>query len=65
MDMKLIGTQIREARIAHGFKNQAQLAVKLNMSVNTLSGIESGRKKGTRTEILRVIGEELNIKFEI
>ena len=63
--MKLIGKQIQKARIAHGFKNQAQLAVKLNMSVNTLSGIESGRKKSTRTEILSIIGKELGIKFEI
>lgn len=62
---KSIGDQIKEARIAKGFKNQAQLAVKLNMSVNTISGLESGRKKSTSITILKIIGNELNIKFEI
>ncbi len=62
---KTLGTQIRDARIAKGFKNQAQLAVKLNMSVNTISGLESGRKKSTSLTILQLIGEELDIKFEI
>jgi transcriptional regulator with XRE-family HTH domain len=59
------GERIKDARIAKGFKNQAQLAVKLNMSVNTLSALESGRKVNTRTSILQLIGKELNIKFEI
>lgn len=62
---KTIGDQIREARIAKGYKNQAQLAVKLNMSVNTLSGLESGRKKSTSLTILQLIGKELDITFEI
>lgn len=62
---KTIGEQIKEARLAKGYKNQAQLAVKLNMSVNTLSGLESGRKKSTSLTILQLIGKELDIKFEI
>lgn len=65
MDKKTLGKQIRDARIAKGYKNQAQLAVKLNMSVNTISGLESGRKKSTSLTILQLIGEELDIKFEI
>lgn len=60
-----IGDQIRDARIAKGYKNQAQLAVKLNISVETLSGLESGRKKSTSLTILQLIGKELDIKFEI
>jgi len=62
---KTIGDQIKEARIAKGYKNQAQLAVKLNMSVDTISGLESGRKKSTSITVLQLIGKELNIKFEI
>ncbi len=65
MEKNTIGKQIQEARIAKGYKNQAQLAVKLNMSVNTISGLESGRKKSTSLTILQLIGEELGIKFEI
>lgn len=64
-DKKPLGEQIRDARIAKGYKNQAQLAVKLNMSVNTISGLESGRKKSTSLTILQLIGKELDIKFEI
>lgn len=60
-----IGDQIRDARIAKGYKNQAHLAVKLNISVNTISGLESGRKKSTSLTILQLIGEELGITFEI
>lgn len=62
---KTIGEQIKEARLAKGYKNQAQLAVKLNMSVDTISGLESGRKKSTKLTILQLIGEELGITFEI
>ena len=65
MEQKSIGDQIRDARVAKGYKNQAQLAVKLNMSVNTISGLESGRKKSTSLTILQLIGKELDIKFEI
>lgn len=66
MDKKLtIGEQIKEARKAKGFKNAAQLAVKLNVSVDTISGLESGRKKSTSLTILQIIGKELNITFEI
>lgn len=65
MAEKTIGNQIKEARIAKGYKNQAQLAVKLNISVETLSGLESGRKKSTSLTILQLIGKELDIKFEI
>ena len=59
------GKQIKEAREAKGYKNQAQLAVKLNMSVNTINGLESGRKKSTSLAILQLIGKELDITFEI
>ncbi len=62
---KKLGKIIKDARIAKGYKNQAQLAVKLNMSVNTISGLESGRKTSTSLTILKLIGEELDIKFEI
>lgn len=65
MEKKSIGKQIQEARIAKGYKNQSQLAVKLNISTNTISGLESGRKKSTSLTILQLIGEELGIKFEI
>jgi len=65
MDIEKIGKQIKAARIAKGYKNQAQLAVKLNMSVNTISGLESGRKKSVKTLILQLIGKELGITFEI
>ena len=64
-EKKSLGTQIRDARKAKGYKNVAQLAVKLNISVNTLSGLESGRKKSTSLTILQLIGNELGIKFEI
>ncbi len=64
-EKKSLGDQIRDARIAKGYKSQAQLAVKLNMSVDTISGLESGRKKSTKLTILQLIGEELGIKFEI
>ncbi len=60
-----LGNKIYEARIAKGYKNASELAVKLNMSVNTISGLESGRKKSTSLTNLRLIGEELGIKFEI
>lgn len=60
-----IGKQISEARKAKGYKNAAQLAVKLNLSVDTISGLESGRKTSTSLTILRLIGKELGIKFEI
>lgn len=60
-----MGEQIKKARLAKGYKNQAQLAVKLNISVETLSGLESGRKKSTSLTILQLIGKELDIKFEI
>lgn len=60
-----IGTKIRDARKAKGYKNQAQLAVKLNVSVDTISGLESGRKKSVSLTILQLIGKELDIKFEI
>ena len=62
---KTIGDQIREARLAKGYKNQAQLAVKLNMSTDTISGLESGRKKSTSLTILQLIGKELDITFKI
>jgi len=61
----IIGKQIQEARIAKGYKNQAQLAVKLNMSVDTIAGLESGRKKSTSLTMLQLIGKELGITFEI
>lgn len=64
-EKKTLGEQIKEARISKGYKNQAQLAVKLNMSVNTISGLESGRKKSTSLTILQLIGEELDITFQI
>ena len=57
--------QIKEARKAAGFKTAAQLAVKLGVSVDTISGLESGRKKSTSLYILQKIQAELNIKFEI
>lgn len=60
-----IGEQIKNARLAKGFKNQAQLAVKLNLSVDTISGLESGRKKSVSLTILQLIGKELDITFEI
>lgn len=65
MENQTIGEKIRDGRIAKGYKNQAQLAVKLNMSVNTISGLESGRKTSTSLTILQLIGRELGITFEI
>jgi len=65
MESNNIGAKIKEGRKAKGFKNQAQLAVKLNMSVNTISGLESGRKKSTSVTILQLIGRELGITFQI
>lgn len=62
---KTLGQQIKEARLAKGYKNQAQLAVKLNMSTDTISGLESGRKKSTSLTILQLIGKELGITFKI
>lgn len=65
MENQTIGEKIRDGRIAKGYKNQAQLAVKLNMSVNTISGLESGRKTSTSLTILQLIGKELGITFNI
>lgn len=65
MERQTIGDQIKDARKLKGYKNVAQLAVKLNISVATISGLESGRKKSTSLTILQLIGKELEITFKI
>lgn len=62
--MENIGNQIKIARDAAGLTQQ-QLADKINVHKDTISGLESGRKKSTSITILQLIGEELNITFEI
>ena len=59
-----MGEQIRDARIAKGY-SQTQLSAKINVSINTLSGLESGRRKSTSIIILQLISDELGIKFAI
>lgn len=61
---KSIGTQIKEARIAAGL-TQIQLANKINVHKDTISGLECGRRKSTSITILQLIGNELEVKFEI
>lgn len=59
-----IGTQIKEAREAKKL-TQFQLAAKIRVSLDTISGLECGRKKNTSITMLQLIGEELGITFEI
>lgn len=61
---KSIGEQIKEARKVKGL-TQLQLAGKIRVSLDTISGLESGRKQNTSLTILQLIGTELDIKFEI
>lgn len=59
-----IGTQIKDAREAKRL-TQFELAAKIRVSLDTISGLESGRKKNTSITMLQLIGEELGITFEI
>lgn len=59
-----IGIKIKEAREAKGL-TQFQLAARIRVSLDTISGLECGRKKNTSVTILQLIGDELDIKFEI
>lgn len=64
LDMENLGIQIKNARKAAGLTQQ-ELSEKINVHKDTISGLESGRKKSTSLTVLQLIGNELNIKFEI
>lgn len=58
------GKKIQEARINKGL-TQLQLAVKVNVSISTISNIELAKKDSVSTSTLQLIGKELDIQFEI
>lgn len=62
--MEKIGEQIKEARLSLGLTQQ-QLASRLNMSTATINKLENGKMEGINTRLLKLIGGELNITFEI
>lgn len=64
LNMENLGNQIRDARKLAGLTQQ-ELSDKINVHKDTISGLESGRKKSTSLTVLQLIGKELNIKFEI
>lgn len=61
---KPIGDQIRDARKLKGW-SQKQLSEATNVHKDTISSIESGRSKGVTLCTLQLLGEKLEIKFEI
>lgn len=62
--MEKIGLQIKEARERAAFTQQ-QLASALNMSTSTINKLERGKMTSINTKLLKLIGEKLNLTFEI
>lgn len=58
------GKKIKDARIDKGL-TQLQLAVKVNVSISTISNLELSKKVSISTVTLELIGNELGIKFEL
>ena len=62
--MEKIGKQIKEAREAMNLTQQ-NLASSLNMSTSTINKLENGKLESINTKLLKLIGEKLNLVFEI
>lgn len=62
--MKEIGLKIKEAREALKITQQ-QLATELNMSTSTINKLECGKLPGINTQLLKKIGDKLNLTFEL
>lgn len=58
------GKKIKNARIKKGL-TQLQLAVKVNVSISTISNLELAKKQSVSTGTLDLISKELDIKFEL
>ena len=58
------GKKIKEARINKGL-TQLQLAVKVNVSISTISSLELEKKQSISTSTLELIGKALDLNFEI
>ncbi len=64
MEKQPIGNQIYLARKAAGLTQQ-QLADRTSVHKDTISGLESGRKKSTSLATLQLLGKQLDVTFEI
>lgn len=62
--MDKIGTKIKDAREKMGLTQQ-NLASSLNMSTSTINKLETGKLNDINTRLLKLIGDKLNITFEI
>lgn len=62
--MEKIGLQIKQAREEMGLTQQ-NLASSLGMSTSTINKLENGKLSSINTKLLRLIGEKLNLVFEI
>jgi transcriptional regulator with XRE-family HTH domain len=58
------GKKIKEARLKKGL-TQLQLAVRVNVSISTISNMELAKKQSVSTGTLDLISKELGIKFEL
>lgn len=62
--MEQIGNKIKQAREKMGLTQQ-NLASSLNMSTSTINKLEKGKLNDINTRLLKLIGNKLNITFEI
>lgn len=62
--MEKIGLQIKEARERLGLSQQ-NLASSLGMSTSTINKLERGKATGINTQLLKKIGDRLNLVFEV
>lgn len=62
--MEKIGEQIRIARKELKISQQ-NLASELGMSTSTINKLEKGKLSGINTQLLKKIGDRLNLVFEL
>ena len=62
--MDKIGKQVKAARLSMALSQQ-DLASSLGMSTSTINKLENGKLEGLNTKLLKLIGDKLNLTFEI